>query len=84
MLLGAGVVAAGVGTGFGLASHGQVEAAWGARYQSEVLFHQAEAQRSARTANILFGSAGAAVVGALVSWLLMPSPAAEPRSGETR
>ncbi|WNG40563.1 hypothetical protein F0U61_47915 [Archangium violaceum] len=83
VLLGAGVVAAGAGTAFGLASRDQVDAAWGARYQSEVISHQAQAQRSARTANILFGTAGAAAVGALVSWLLMPSPAA-PSSGETR
>lgn len=83
VLLGAGVVAAGAGTGFGLASRSQVDAAWSAHYQSEVISHQARARSSARTANILFGTAGAAAVGALVSWLLMPSPVAS-SSGETR
>ncbi|WPB77328.1 hypothetical protein KYC5002_51160 [Archangium violaceum] len=82
-LLGAGAVAAGVGTWFGMESRRQVNAAWGAHYQSEVLSHRAEAERSARTANILFGSAGVAVAGAVVSWLLMP-PRAESPSGETR
>ncbi len=83
VLLGAGVVAAGSGTWFGLASRNQVESAWNAHFQSDVVSNQREAQRSARTANLLFGTAGLAVAGAVVSWLLTPADAA-PASEETK
>ncbi|WP_083682495.1 hypothetical protein [Archangium sp. Cb G35] len=82
-LLGAGAVATLAGARFGLESRRLVDAAWGERTQFAVVSRLEEAQHSARTANILFGSAGVAVAGALVSWLLLPSPTKSP-SGETR
>jgi tetratricopeptide (TPR) repeat protein len=80
VLLGVGVAAGGTGTWFGLSSRGQSGDAREARYQDELLSHHAQAKRDARTANILFGTAGLAAAGALVTWLLSPSPAGEPVS----
>jgi hypothetical protein len=78
VLLGVGVAAGGTGTWFALSSRGQSEDARGARYQDDLLAHHAQAKRDARTANILFGTAGLAAAGALVTWLLSPSPSHEP------
>jgi tetratricopeptide (TPR) repeat protein len=72
VLLGVGVAAAGAGSAFGLMSQGQVQAARAATFQSETVEHLRQAQGSATTANVLFLSAGAAAVGAVVTWLLAP------------
>ena len=71
VLLGAGVAAGGVGTVFGLSSRGQIDDARAAQSLGRIEEHHSQAQRSATTANVLFGAAGAAVAGALVTWLLM-------------
>jgi tetratricopeptide (TPR) repeat protein len=80
VLLGAGAAAAGVGTYFGVASRGQVSAARQSLHQDEALAHLDGARGNARLANILFGTAGLAATGALVTYLLSPgdaSPEAE-------
>ncbi|WP_164010897.1 hypothetical protein [Pyxidicoccus trucidator] len=71
VLLGAGVAAGGAGTVFGLSSRSQLESARGAQFYDDLEVHHGQAQRSAKTANVLFGTAGAAVAGAVVTWLLM-------------
>ena len=71
VLLGAGVAAGGAGTYFGLSSRGQLEEARGAQFRDELVERHGQAQRSATTANILFGTAGVAAAGAMVTWLLM-------------
>jgi hypothetical protein len=76
VLLGAGVAAAGVGTYFGLDSRSQETAARDARFQGEAAARLDDARGSARLANILFGTAGLAATGALVTYLLMPGDAA--------
>jgi hypothetical protein len=82
VLLGVGAAAGGAGTWFGLASRGHAEDARGARFQDELLERHAQAKREAKTANILFGTAGLAAAGAVVTWLLSPSsgPAVEPKA----
>ncbi len=67
-LLGAGVVAGGVGGFFGLRSRGQLQDARDANYQMDSAAHRAEAQGSARVANVLFGAAGVLATGAVVTW----------------
>ncbi|WP_253996258.1 hypothetical protein [Myxococcus qinghaiensis] len=69
-LLGAGVAAGGVGAVFGLSSQSQVDDARAGQLKDLEANHS-RAQGSARTANILFGTATAAAVGALATWLLM-------------
>ncbi|MCP3142954.1 hypothetical protein [Pyxidicoccus xibeiensis] len=69
-LLGAGVVAAGVGTVFGLSSRSDARSAEKEKVQLTASKQLEEARGSARTANILFLTAGAAATGALVTWLL--------------
>jgi|GEM_PF-2485283 len=71
-LLGAGVAAGGVGAVFGLSSQSQVDDARAGQLKDLEANHS-RAQGSARTANILFGTATAAAVGALATWLLMDS-----------
>lgn len=71
-LLGAGVAAGGVGTVFGLASQSQVDDARAGAVE-DLGANRSRAQGSARTANILFGTATAAAVGALATWLFMGS-----------
>ncbi|MFY2560746.1 hypothetical protein ACN469_24290 [Corallococcus terminator] len=83
-LLGAGVVAGGVGTVFGLSSRSQVDDARAALLQKDLEAHHSRAQGSARTANILFGTATAAAVGALGTWLLMDSTEEPTASGGVR
>ncbi len=83
-LVGAGAVAGGLGTYFGLSSQGQVEAARTAEFQDDFLSHHQQARSSATAANVLLGTAGLAVAGAVVTWFLMPADAATPSSGETR
>ncbi|WP_257458845.1 hypothetical protein [Archangium lipolyticum] len=69
-LLGAGVVAGGVGGFFGLRSRGQIQDARDASYQQPMAAHRDEALGSARVANVLFGAAGLLATGAVVTWLL--------------
>lgn len=84
-LLGAGVVAAGVGTFLGVSSRGDVSSAREAEFQSDASAQLEDARSSARAANILFGAAGLAVTGALVSWLLSSSDeASTPMAGASR
>ncbi|WP_343073493.1 hypothetical protein [Pyxidicoccus fallax] len=71
VLLGAGVAAGGAGTYFGLSSRSQLDDARGAQFREELVERHGQAQSSAKTANILFGTAGVAVAGAVVTWLLM-------------
>jgi len=70
-LLGAGIVAGGTGAVFGISSRGQLADARAARFHEQLVDHHGRAQRSATTANVLFGSAGIAAAGALVTWLLL-------------
>lgn len=71
VLLGAGIAATGTGTVFGVSSRGQISDAREARFHEQLVEHHGRAQRSARTANVLFGTAGVAAAGALVTWLLL-------------
>jgi len=68
ILAGVGVAAAGVGTVFGLQSRSAVSDARRAQFQDETRTQLEEARSSARIANVLFGAAGLAATGALVSW----------------
>jgi tetratricopeptide (TPR) repeat protein len=74
VLLGAGVAAGGTGTVFGLSSRSQLEDARAAQSREDLVAYHGQAQRSAKTANILLGTAGVAVAGAVVTWLLMGEP----------
>ncbi|GHG89227.1 hypothetical protein [Comamonas sp. JC664] len=69
-LLGAGLVAGGTGAGFGLSSRGQLADARKAQFHDQLVEHHGRAQRSARTANVLFGVAAGATAGAVATWLL--------------
>lgn len=82
-LVGAGAVAGGLATYFGLSSRSQVEAARTAEFQDDFLAHHQQARGSATAANVLLGTAGLAVAGAVVTWFLMPADAAT-AAGETR
>jgi tetratricopeptide (TPR) repeat protein len=68
ILAGVGVAAAGVGTVFGLQSRSGVNDARRAQFQDETRSQLDQARSSARIANVLFGAAGIAVTGALVTW----------------
>ncbi|WP_338872357.1 hypothetical protein [Myxococcus stipitatus] len=68
VLLGVGVAASGTGTVFGLSSRSQVEDARAAMLDEDRVANHSKAQDSARTANILFGAATAAAVGAVATW----------------
>jgi hypothetical protein len=70
VLAGAGVAVAGVGAVFGLQSRASIRDARSASFQDETRAHLNDAQGSARMANVLFGTAGLAVTGAVVTWLL--------------
>jgi tetratricopeptide (TPR) repeat protein len=82
-LLGAGVVAAGLGTYFGVSAHRQEQEALVEPFRMDALAKLEGARGTARTANILFGTAGLAVAGAVVTWFLLPTQAATPTTGET-
>ncbi len=84
VLLGAGVAAGGAGTVFGLSSRSQLEDARAAQFRADLVEHHGQSQRSAKTANIFFGTAGAAVAGAVVTWLLMGEPGTVVAEGGAR
>ncbi|WP_225413454.1 hypothetical protein [Stigmatella hybrida] len=71
-LAGAGAVALGVGTVFGLKSRASVSDARNGVFLDETRSHLEDARGSAGVANVLFGVAGAASAAALVTWLLSP------------
>ncbi|WP_342379927.1 hypothetical protein NVS55_10280 [Myxococcus stipitatus] len=73
VLLGAGVAAGGSGVFFGLRSQSQVSAAHRAATEAGVRGELRQSQRSATTANVLWGTAGLSVAGALTTWLLFGS-----------
>lgn len=68
VLAGVGMTAAGVGAVFGLQSRSGVADARRAQFQDETRTQLERAQSSARIANVLFGTAGLAATGALVTW----------------
>jgi tetratricopeptide (TPR) repeat protein len=76
-LLGAGVVAGGLGAYFGASANGQLSDARVAPRREDALVQFNDAHGSARTANLLFGTAGLAVAGAVVTWFLLPGEARE-------
>jgi tetratricopeptide (TPR) repeat protein len=79
-LLGAGVVAGGIGTYFGLQSGNQVQAARDAEAHDARVQHLGDARNQARVANILFGVAGAVAAGAVITFFTRadePVPAGE-------
>ncbi len=87
-LLGAGVVAGGVGSFLGLSARQQYDAALVQPHAAEANALYAQSQDKARVANVLFGTAGLAAVGAVVSWFLMPdagvsAPPSAPASGDS-
>ncbi|AGC42320.1 hypothetical protein MYSTI_00971 [Myxococcus stipitatus DSM 14675] len=75
ILLGGGLAAGGTGVVIGASSRGQSERARDSLLRTDSEHHYARAQSSVRTANILFGTATAAVVGALGTWFFMGTPA---------
>ncbi|MCP3097864.1 hypothetical protein LZ198_03130 [Myxococcus sp. K15C18031901] len=70
VLLGVGAATGGVGTYYGLTSRSQLDSGRGMRFVDEMAGSHAQARRNATTANVLFGTAGLAVAGAVVTWLL--------------
>lgn len=77
----AGAAAAGVGAYFGVTSQAQVQGAKDAVFQNEANTALRNADSSATAANILFGSAGAMGLGALISGIAWGSQGGEPRVG---
>jgi tetratricopeptide (TPR) repeat protein len=69
VLLGAGVVAGGVGSYFGLRSQGNIQDAREANLVNDQAAHLDEARGQALAANILFGVAVTAAAGAVITWL---------------
>lgn len=84
VLLGAGVAAGGVGTVYGLSSRSQLNDARQSQFRDELVEHHGRAQSSATKANILFGTAGVAAAGALVTWLLIGESEAPMMQGGAR
>jgi tetratricopeptide (TPR) repeat protein len=88
VLLGAGVVAGGVGSWLGVSARQQYDAALVEPRAQEANALYAQSQDRALAANVLFGTAGLAAVGAVVSWFLMPdgvlAPPSASASGESR
>jgi len=77
VLLGLGVAAGGVGTYYGLSSQRRLSEARGAQFLDEATRRHAQARRGATRANILFGTAGLAAAGAVVTWLFMGDAGAD-------
>ncbi|RKH12696.1 tetratricopeptide repeat protein, partial [Corallococcus sp. CA041A] len=70
VLLGTGVVAGGVGSVIGLQSRGNVSSARDADLSGDVSGHLDDARGQAVVANVLFGTAAAAAVGAITTFFL--------------
>ncbi|WP_180946219.1 tetratricopeptide repeat protein, partial [Corallococcus exiguus] len=70
VLLGTGVVAGGVGSVIGLQSRGNVSSARDADLSGDVSGHLDDARGQAVVANVLFGTAAAAAVGAITTYFL--------------
>ncbi|WP_164017366.1 tetratricopeptide repeat protein [Pyxidicoccus trucidator] len=68
ILLGAGVVAGGAGSYFGLRSQGNIQDARAASHTEDQLTRLDEARGQALAANILFGVAVTAAAGAVITW----------------
>lgn len=83
VLVGSGVIAGSIGTYFGVSANKQLQAAQVAPLRQEAFTQLNEARGSARTANILFGTAGLALVGGVVTWFLMPGEKVAAPSGDT-
>lgn len=83
-LLGAGAVAGGLGTYFGVSANQQLGDARVEPFRDDALRKFDQAHGTARTANLLFGTAGLALAGAVVTWFLMPgdAPPSVPADGE--
>jgi tetratricopeptide (TPR) repeat protein len=77
-LLGAGVVAGGLGAFFGVSANQRLDQARMEPFRDDALARFNEAQGSARTANVLFGTAGLAVASAVVTWFLLPGGSDSP------
>jgi tetratricopeptide (TPR) repeat protein len=77
-LLGAGVVAGGVGAFFGVSANQRLDQARVEPLRDDALARFNEAHRSARTANVLFATAGLAVASAVVTWFLLPGSSSSP------
>jgi hypothetical protein len=69
VLLGAGAVAGGAGGFFGLQAKGHIQDARAATFRDERAARLKDAEGEALLANVLFGAAGAAAVGALITYL---------------
>ncbi len=84
-LLGAGAVAGGLGTYFGVRANQQLGDARVAPFRDDAFTKFNEAHGTARTANLLFGTAGLALAGAVATWFLMPEDVTPsmPANGET-
>ncbi|WP_426750788.1 tetratricopeptide repeat protein [Myxococcus sp. Y35] len=76
-LLGAGVLAGGLGSYFGLRSRSSIQSARDAIYVTEKSRHLDSAQGQALGANILFGIAATAAAGAVITWFLGDEDASE-------
>lgn len=68
VLLGAGALAGGAGGYFGLQSRSELNAARAAEWMEETEAHRQRAAGNALIANVLFATAGAAAVGALIGF----------------
>ncbi|QRN97470.1 hypothetical protein JRI60_52560 [Archangium violaceum] len=84
VLAGVGVAALGVGTVFGLQSRSSVNEAQNTPFQDVTRSHWEDARSSANVANVLFGTAGLAAVGAVVTWVLSPKDSAPSTAKETQ
>ncbi|NMO20954.1 tetratricopeptide repeat protein [Pyxidicoccus fallax] len=74
VLLGAGVVAGGLGGYFGLQSRGNIEDARGATSMQSQSGHLEDARSQALIANVLFGAALTAAAGAAITWFTGTEP----------
>lgn len=81
LFLGAGAIAGGVGAYFGIMSQESITSARNEPFQQAASAHLGRAQNDATIANILFGTAGALGLGALISgiaWAVTPADAPPP------
>jgi hypothetical protein len=73
VLAGAGAIAGGAGSFFGVKSRDQLQQARDASFRDEMVTRHGEAVGNARAANILFGTAMALATSAVVTWVLSDS-----------